>query len=365
MARIATVYNNWNKRFEPVDMGYIRWLAVSSALADRGHEVDMAAPPRALNRKWWQRGRSVQMSERLRMVILSDVRWADYDVVKTFYHEGFNTLERFGGTSHPFVISHLGSVVGRRDMEGIYFYGKVRETLYATQERVARTSHYVTFVSAPAKQLFQDLHGTTQPLVVVPGAAERVVPPPGKDPFPKDRRLRCIFAGHVYTKDSQPEANAVLLDKLNELGRHLGKFDVRLYMIGSGDLKLLDQNYVTYLGAQPYERSWDYFHFANVGTVVTYGKYHHNNESTKIYYYLRMGLPTVSERGFPNDDVVEASGLGFTVENGNMELMAQKISEAAQTKWDREKAVQSALEKHTWYQRVAFHDKLIRSKFGG
>jgi hypothetical protein len=364
MARIVTVYNDWNVKFAPADMGYIRWLAISTALAERGHEVDMAVPPKALNHRWWQRPAPIQMDSGLRRVPLARVRWNDYQVVKTLYHVGFDTLERFGGGDHPFIIAHLGSVVGPEDMEGIYFYGAVRAKLYATQEKVCRKSKYVTVVSAPARDLFDTYCGQTGNVFVVPGAAEQNIPERGRDPFPSNGQRRCIFAGHVYDETSQPEANAVLISKLNELGRKLSQFKIRLYMIGSGDVKRLDPKHVSYLGVVPYRQSWDYFYFADVGTVVAYGAQLHNNETTKVYYYLRAGLPVVSEKGFPNDHVVEQSGLGFTVENGNMTLMAEKIAEAALKDWDREKAVQHAIENHTWYQRTALHDRLIRQHFG-
>jgi hypothetical protein len=364
MARIVTVYNDWNVKFAPADMGYIRWLAISTALAERGHEVDMAAPPKALNHRWWQRPASIQMGPRLRRVPLASVRWNDYQVVKTLYHVGFDTLERFGGGDHPFIIAHLGSVVGPEDMEGIYFFGTVRAKLYATQKKVCRKSKYITVVSAPARDLFETYCGQTGNVFVVPGAAEQNIPERGKDPFPSNGQRRCIFAGHVYDETSQPEANAVLISKLNELGQSLSQFNIRLYMLGSGDVKQLDPKHVTYLGVVPYGQTWDYFYYADVGTVVAYGAHLHNNETTKVYYYLRAGLPVVSEKGFPNDHVVEQSGLGFTVENGNMTLMAEKIAEAALKDWDRKKAVQHAIENHTWYQRTALHDRLIRRHFG-
>ena len=45
------------------------------------------------------------------MVPLNRIRWSDYDVVKTLFHVGFQTLADRGGGDHPFIISKLGSVV--------------------------------------------------------------------------------------------------------------------------------------------------------------------------------------------------------------------------------------------------------------
>src|SRR5436190_23077368 len=120
------------------------------------NQVDMAASADSLERRWWPRAVSVNMGPNLRRIPFSRVNWQHYDVVKTFYHVGFETLEKYGGADHPFVISHLGSVVGPADAEGVYFYGKVREGLYATQERVSKSSRYLTFVSKPAAELWRE-----------------------------------------------------------------------------------------------------------------------------------------------------------------------------------------------------------------
>ena len=133
MARIVTVYRDSRGEFTPVEMGAIRWLKISEALARRGHSVDMAMSETLspeLEHKIAASGLP------LRRVPLRDVRWEEYDVVKTLFDLGFQTLERYGGASHPFIISKLGSVVDAHDREGIYFYGAYREELFATQERI-------------------------------------------------------------------------------------------------------------------------------------------------------------------------------------------------------------------------------------
>jgi len=358
MASIVTVYNDWHRQFLPVDMSYIRWLKISDSLSRLGHKVDIATNEKF---RWWEfRTFPVQMSDNLRRVPLREVRWAAYDVIKTLFHSGFNTLEAFGGTGHPFIISKLGSVVGPEDMKGIYFYGRKREFLYATQRKIDQTSTYVTVLSEPARELWEACFGPRTNILLVPGAADRDVPAATADPFPKTDWMRCIFVGNVYGKESQPEANSVLVDKLNRLGRLLSSSDIRLYMLGPGEVGMLDRRYVTYLGVVGYEQSWNYLHFAHVGIVIAPGSYVHNNESTKIYHYLRVGLPVVSEAGFPNDHVVRESQLGFVVENGNLDLMAEKIQEAARKDWNRDLAVQYILANHTWDKRVEVYDAMIR-----
>jgi hypothetical protein len=199
-------------------------------------------------------------------------------------------------------------------------------------------------------------------VLLVPSGAEHVIPTPARDPYPADGAIKVLFSGNVYMLETQPEANAVLVDKLNRLGRLLATHGARLYMMGFGELSALDRDAVTYVGAIPHAETWDYFHHADVGVVVSAAPFMHNNESTKIYYYLRAGLPVVSESGFPNDHIVEQSGHGFVAENGNLERMAELIIEAARAGWDGDRAVRFILDNHTWDTRVeTYEDAFARS----
>ena len=369
MPRIVTVYPRdpshedvKRRDLAPLTMAYIRWFKVSEELARLGHRVDMAVPDAAMD---WASTAQRDAATGVRSVALSRVRWHEYDVVKTVFHRGFDTLEACGGADHPFIISKLGSVVGPREMDGIYFYGETREQLYATQQKIARASRYVTVLSREADALWQQCFGPVDNTLLVPGAVDATVPDATADPYPDDGRPRVLFAGNIYTARSQPEANVVLVGKLNRLGELLSRRGARLYMLGTGDLSQLDPQWVTYLGAVEYPQSWNYMHRADVGVVVASGSFSHNNESTKIYHYLRVGLPVVSEAGFPNDGVVTDSRLGFVVENGNMEAMAAKAVEAADRAWDRDFAICYVLQSHTWAKRVETYAAMLARHFPG
>ena len=330
---------------------------MSAALAARGHTVHMASAELR-----WRYRRKKSDAPGLSIVPITKVDWDSYDMVKTVFHAGFDTLQRYGGAHHPFIVSKLGSVVGPTDMPGVYFYGRQRESLYATQQRIAETSKFAALLSQPAIELWREIHGDKPELLLVPGAADAVIPPPGRDPYPKEVAIRCIFAGNFYnsTPQSQPEAHREIASRLNRLGSLLIDRGARLFVLGTGDDSSLASRLVTYCGAAPYEESWDFLHFATVGVVVAAGQFMHNNESTKIYSYLRAGLPVVSEAGFPNDDVVRDSGLGFVVTNGDLNQMADAIIEAANAQWDRQRGVQFILDRHTWDHRAAVYDKLLQ-----
>lgn len=355
MARIVTVYSDSRRTSRFIDMSFIRWLKISEALARRGHQVDMATN----EWRWWLRRAPKPLGGTLRMVPLAGVRWNEYDMVKTLFHHGFETLRRFGGASHPYIVAKLGSVVAAEDRDGIFFYGQERERLFETQKRIAGAVRYVTVLSAPARDLWREMFGGRDNVLLVPGAVDAVIPSPGRDPYPARGPKRCLFAGNIYSRTVQPEANRVLVEKLNRLGRALSGEGIRLYLLGPGETRSLDPSAVTCLGASDYERAWNFIQHADVGIVVTGGGVMHNNESTKIYHYLRAGLPVVSEGGFPNDDVVRESGLGEVAPNGDMDEMARRILAAATRTWNRAAGIDYILARHTWDARAAVYDEVL------
>lgn len=363
MARIATVCTDERAGTELVDMAAIRWYRMSSSLAALGHEVDIVHG----RYKWRLRQPVHRLGDRLREVPLSRCRWDDYDVVKTLFHRGFETLERFGGADHPFIISKLGSVVGPEDREGIYFYGSQREALFDVQERIQARAKLIALLTEPARELWRACVGDRGNLLLVPGAADEHLPPEGPDPYPTRKgRSRVIFAGNFYSTDpgSQPEAHRTLARKLNRLGVMLRGRGIDLFVIGPGDAASLDPSGVDYLGVVPYEESWDYLRHADLGLVVSAGPFMDNNESTKIYHYLRVGLPVVSESGFPNDSLVRDTGLGHLVPPGEIESLARHVEQAVNADWDRRSAVEHVLANHTWAQRAGVYDTAIRSNLG-
>ena len=363
MARIATVCTDERRGTRLLEMAAIRWYKMSEALAALGHSVDILHG----RYKWRLRRPTHQLAPRLREVPLSRAKWGEYDVVKTLFHRGFQTLVRFGGAGHPFIISKLGSVVGADDREGIYFYGAQREAAFGIQRSIQETSRFVALLTEPAVALWRECHGDRGHLLLVPGAAESSIPPKGPDPYPSDPRPRVVFAGNFYSsaRGSQAEAHRTLTAKLNALGSTLRRRGARLYVIGPGDARSLDREHVSYLGAVSYRSSWDYLRHADVGIVVSAGAFMHNNESTKIYHYLRVGLPVVSESGFPNDHLIADTEHGHLVTPGDTERLAAAVLDAIGRPWDRRSAEEYVLRHHTWERRAAVHDAVIRRELGG
>jgi len=335
-------------------MATIRWLKISEALTELGFHVDMIA----------NTGNGiVQKSANLRLVPYGMTRWDEYDVIKTLFDNGFANLMRYGGGDHPFIISKLGSVVGPDDRtEGIYFFGKIREQIFDIQTRIAEKSRYVTFLTAPSRDFWIKTFGQKRNLLLVPGATETHIPEPHVNPYSCFPERIAVYIGHIYD-GSQPEINLLWTRRLNRLGRLLRKKGIRLCFIGTGNAEGLDHESVTYLGAVEYERIWDYHYFANAAIVLGQGQVQHN-ESTKIYYYLRTGLPVVSESSIPNNYLIGDADLGFIANYGDDHQMTEMVEAAIYNKWDREHAMRYILENHTWNRRGRIYEDVIKTELG-
>jgi glycosyltransferase involved in cell wall biosynthesis len=330
-------------------MDTITWVRLSQALAERAFYVDILTDTR--------RGLPAVPS-RLRAVPFSKVNWSDYDVVITFYHEGYQTLMREAEGNAPPVISMLGSVVGRSDeTPGVYFFGEWRQHLYEVQRQIHDKSRRIVILTEASGNLWKNEFGSCSNVLLIPSGVDARIPSPRENPFAGFNEKVAVYIGHVYQQE-QKEVNLEWQRRLNKLGGLLRRRNIRLCFLGSGDTEKLDEEAVTHLGRVPNEEMWDYQYFADVGIVLAQGRIQHN-ESSKIYYYLRTGLPVVSETPVSNNYLIRDAGVGLIADYGDDEMMVNLIEDAAYREWDREKAIRYILDNHTWDHRAALYEQAI------
>ena len=158
----------------------------------------------------------------------------------------------------------------------------------------------------------------------VPTGVDSEIPGLGPSPYPARGIAQpvALFAGNLYARTRQPEVNLIWQEKLNQLGSLLKSRGVHLVAAGLGDTDRIDPEAVTHVGPIELSRFWDWQRHAQVGLVIAQGAVQ-DNESSKIYYYLRTGLPVVCERPVPNSWLIETTGLGALVNFGDLEAMAE------------------------------------------
>lgn len=353
--RIATVFDD--SHFDvltPMIMTMTRWARMSEALADLGYAVDMIVNTRTS---------TLRERSHLRLVPFSQVEWASYDVVKTLFHSGFAALAAHGGGDHPFIIAKLGSVVGGSDgIDGVHFSGAERAGLFEVQQDIDRRSRYVTVLTEPSRSLWKKEFGGRGRMLIVPTGVDRTIPPPRANPYRGFAEKIAVYIGTLY-RATQRDINLLWQDKLNRLGHLLRKKQIRLCVVGRGMTDHLDPDAVTYLGAVPNDRVWDHQYFAHAGVVLAQGAAQHN-ESSKIYYYLRTGLPVVSEDPVPNNALIREANLGYVCAYGDDAMMAEMVDAATRVSWHRDDAIAYMLAHHTWDHRARIYADLLQAEFG-
>jgi hypothetical protein len=352
--RIACVYRRADLSDVVVaSMDHIRFIRMAAALARRGHHVEII-----VNRD----GTRPAMAPPLPEVAFRDVRWHRYHVVKTFFHSGFETLEAEGGSDHPFIISKLGSVVGRDQTPGVHFFGPIRERLLRTQERIAERSRVVTVLTRPSAALWRRTHGGEGRLLEVPTGVDADVPALGPNPYPAlgVEEPVVLFAGNLYSLTDQPEVNRQWQERLNQIGRALRGTGLRLVGMGPGVTDRLDPSAVLHVGTVPIEKFWDWQRYAAVGIVLAHGA-EQDNESSKIYYYLRTALPVVCERPVPNASLIVETGHGVIVDYDDAHALAGAAARLAAAPPPTNGVPQYMVRWHSWDARAALYDPVLAS----
>jgi len=351
--KIATVYISRRiEKFEPVTMDTIRWLRISEGLAKKGYQVDMIineAKPKI-----------IEMSPNLRRVPYSKINWQDYDVIKTLFHEGFRSLEKTGGSNHPFIICKT-PVVDPKSQVDANLKPWSKWYLLWIQGRINQKAKLITVLNQRNKIIWEREYGKKNNILIIPTGVDKVIPQPQKNPYQKIGGKIVLFAGFICGLELR-KVNIFWQERLNNLGKMLYQKGIHLCFVGSGLTDKLEQKYVHCFEPVPNEKFWNYQYFADCGIVLADAPDVHN-ESSKIYYYLRTGLPVVSESPIPNNYLIQKSKLGFISPFDNNEKMTDLIVRAVNKKWNKKYAIDYILKNHTWDQRVDIYNKLIRKHF--
>jgi hypothetical protein len=329
-------------------MNIIRFVRMAEALSRRGHEVHLVVKGTP----------GLPTNPAVREVRFDEVRWEEYHVVKTVLHSGFATLARWGGSDHPFIISNLGSVVGAEGAPGVYFYGAVREELWGTQQEIAARSRFVSILTTRSADLWRQMHGERGGLLEVPTGVDVDIPAPGRNPYSELGITRpvALYAGNLYSHHRQREVNLFWQERLNRLGRVLGQRGVQLVVMGPGETGQLDPACVIHAGSVDFRSFWNWQWHAQVGIVLAQGAVQ-DNESSKLYYYLRTGLPVACEAPVPNAWLVSHTGHGAVVDYDPEDVtnLAEAAARLARQPPKTNGVIPYMVANHSWDARAAVY----------
>ena len=132
-------------------------------------------------------------------------------------------------------------------------------------------------------------------------------------------------------------------------------------MYGSGDGCRLNPSIVQH-GELPEEKVWNFIDHAKIGLALATGSYAFDNDMSKIYSYLRGGLPVLSEEFILNNDLIEKTGLGKIFRFNDIEdLIAKALSllKEPPSLAKKRSAMHLMFTEHSWEQRVDTYLRLF------
>lgn len=327
-----------------VGMDVIRWYSLSQALAKRGYVVDMVTIAGTTRKS---------VSQSVQVVPFRDAPWTQYQWVKGCYQSTVPFLPR-----HPHLFFRLARVVGK---------SSARDRLYldeycSYQNKIASMAQGILVNDSINKFRWEKIMGRHENVYIVPNACPMDIPAKGKNPYGDSFNPIAVFLGAVTSRR--------MVSLLNQIGCELAMRNWRLWVVGKnktdyycGKFFPLNLRFCSFKDSVTYGESWQYLYYAKVGLTIAPGPYVFENESSKIYYYLRAALPVVFEDRIPNGDVVRGVEWGDSFPYGDGKEAAQLLiswGKKKVKKTEREKVVQKVLLRHSWDERAGQLDRIFQ-----
>ena len=331
--RLGIVFHK-NPLAPPVRIDLIRLRAISLELTVRGATVEIIAPVE-------KSGRLADAVPVRPLGVLQEP--SRYDLVKTCYHP---SIELIGNYKGP-VVSRLVRVVDEkwpaRDEAD-------RPALLRRQEMVFRRARGLILNNKANADRWQAIYGPKPPIYLIPNGCPPHLPALGEKPYATNRPV-VLFLGSL--------AAPRMADLINELAERIhplaavhfiGRNVIHLY--GGGREDNLSPLVVRH-GEIGEPELWNYIAHANAGLALAASPQFFDNDLSKILYYLRAGLPVLSEERVLNNDLIRQTGYGRIFKFGNIEDLTANLWQLLEHPPAElgKRAVGLAAGRHSWKNR--------------
>jgi glycosyltransferase involved in cell wall biosynthesis len=236
----------------------------------------------------------------------------------------------------------------------------MREQLLRSQTIIRNRASFVVVNNTENEERWHTLYGPRPPVIRVPTGCPSVIPLPEKSPFYPHEKV-ILFLGSIAAP------RMVLI--INEIARHL-KGIARVHFIGSNKSCLYGKNkedalspLIVQHGVLPEDRIWNYIFHARIGLAVATGPCPFDNDMSKIFSYLRGGLPVLSEEPIINNSLIRETGFGLTFQYDNIENLTEKaLMLLRNPPLEKREAVMARMaDEESWERRVDIYVKLFQT----
>jgi len=332
----------------PAGIDIVRLRALASGFRKRGLDAEIVAPV----------AHEGMLMETMPVRPLAFLRRHGYfSVVKTCYHFSIELIGDYKGPVISRIVRVVDPALPERDEPR-------RERLLSCQTEILRRSNLLIVNNGENERRWAKLYGPRPPIVLIPTGCPIDLPPCGENPFHSCKRP-VLFLGSL--------ASPHMVRMMNELARRLPP-DASIYWIGADKMHLYGLTcdkgispLIISCGELPEDAIWDHVRHARLGLAFAVNNHPFDNDSSKVYNYLRGGLPVLLERPVLQEDLVIKTGCGAAFAYGDIDEMVAKALQLldAPLREEREAAIRFMLERHTWEQRVDAYMPLIQQMAAG
>ena len=135
----------------------------------------------------------------------------------------------------------------------------------------------------------------------------------------------------------------------------------RLHVYGASE-KVLDCDLITIHAPVDVEESWQYLLHADVGLALAPSSDSFESELAKIYYYLRAGLPVVTESNVLNRSLIDETGHGTVARYDDVGDFVAKIDAALSLTPRSSRVMRYMAATHTWRQRADVYVNALNAR---
>ncbi len=342
MNTIALVYSKDASR-RRAGMDLIRWTEMGRQLALSGWGVHLVTD---------RTGGVVDLLG-LPVVDAATASWDQYDAIKVCYQHSIDLVP-----PHPCIIARMCRVA---DEERPARDGSRRVEMLRQQQRIHEIAHYVALNDWENVRRWRSAYGDKQRALIVPTGCPESIPKPMVNPYERGRRV-VLFCGSL----TAPRFVSALRAIAESLRSALPEVDVhfvgrnRLHVYGASGQEL-DPDLITLHPPVEVGASWQYILHADVGLALAPSHDAFESELAKIYYYLRAGLPVVTESSVLNRSLVAETGHGSIATYDDIPDLTDKIIGALKLAPQSPDVMHYMATTHSWRQRAAVYTEALGS----
>lgn len=345
--RIGIVFHK-DPLVPPAGIDLVRLRAVAGGLIERGIDAEIIAPVP----KDGLLDPSVPV---LPLAVLEKGR--GYDVVKTCYHFSVKLIGKYRGPLVARIVRVVDEELPERD-------AAMRGILLECQDLIRKRASALIVNNIENEERWRRRYGGDLHIAKIPNGCPAVIPPVRSSPYGADGAA-VLFLGSL--------AAPRMVELLNELACRLRE-RCRIHLVGSNKTRLYGGGRQCELnplivdhGELPEEEVWDYVRHAQAGVALAAGPHVFDNDISKIYTYLRGGLPVLSEEQIANNHLVTRTRFGSIFNYGDTADMAEKAAALLDRPplQLRHSAMEFMAREHSWEQRVDALLDLLHRVLGG